>query len=270
MEKLGLCLSGGGAKGAYQIGAVQALIDLGIYKKIKAFSGTSIGAANVSMLCSASIDEVRRMWFNIPENPLKEKNADKKKIQDMLHVFQNGLFSMDALDETLKGILNVERIKEKEVFVTASDVGDVNRGFIEFIKSTYNHYTKKDSQVVYIPLNQLNIDEILRAVKASCAIPLVFPGIISEDKKYYDGGLFDSTPIHPLKEVGCDTIILINIALKIKINNTKNKFSDLRIHEIKPSKNVGNVLDFTSEHSKIIYEMGYKDTIEYFQKNPII
>ena len=40
---IGLCLCGGGAKGAYQAGVIKALYDRGI-NKFNAISGTSIGA----------------------------------------------------------------------------------------------------------------------------------------------------------------------------------------------------------------------------------
>jgi NTE family protein len=59
MSKLGLCFTGGGAKGAYQIGAAQALSELGLLEKVQVFSGTSIGAANVSVLASSSVEKTR-------------------------------------------------------------------------------------------------------------------------------------------------------------------------------------------------------------------
>ena len=44
--KFGLVLAGGGAKGSYQAGVMQALYDLDIADKICAVSGTSVGALN--------------------------------------------------------------------------------------------------------------------------------------------------------------------------------------------------------------------------------
>lgn len=41
--KFGVCLSGGGGKGAYQIGVWQALRDQGLDQKIAVVSGTSVG-----------------------------------------------------------------------------------------------------------------------------------------------------------------------------------------------------------------------------------
>ena len=51
MSKLGLVLSGGGAKGAYHVGVIKALYELGI--QIDMLSGASIGALNGAVLLSA-------------------------------------------------------------------------------------------------------------------------------------------------------------------------------------------------------------------------
>jgi len=58
MNKVGLCFSGGGARGAYQIGAVKALVELGIFSHIQVFSGTSIGAVNACMVATKNIDQI--------------------------------------------------------------------------------------------------------------------------------------------------------------------------------------------------------------------
>lgn len=51
-ETLGLVLSGGGAKGAYEVGAWSALHEAGLCENIVAISGTSIGAVNAALFAS--------------------------------------------------------------------------------------------------------------------------------------------------------------------------------------------------------------------------
>ena len=48
--RIGLVLSGGGAKGAYEVGAIRALYDLDLGDKLKYVSGTSAGALNAAVL----------------------------------------------------------------------------------------------------------------------------------------------------------------------------------------------------------------------------
>ena len=55
MRPYGLILAGGGAKGAYQIGAWKALIELGI--QIEAIAGTSIGAINGAFIAQGDFDK---------------------------------------------------------------------------------------------------------------------------------------------------------------------------------------------------------------------
>ncbi len=73
--KVGLVLSGGGAKGAYQVGVLRALRELGT--QIDAVSGASIGALNGGILASApsldvAIERLEQLWGRLAQtSPLK-------------------------------------------------------------------------------------------------------------------------------------------------------------------------------------------------------
>ena len=266
-KKIGLCFTGGGARGAYQIGAAQALSDLGIYKNISAFSGTSIGAANVAVMASTSIEQVRDIWFNIPKNALKMREALVTRLKkEKLSTFDNGLYTMETLNRIMIDLIDYDILRKKDVFVTVSESGDMTKGLLELLKSSYKHYIKKDSKVIYAPLKELSKEDQIKAVTASCSIPVVFPAVTGNDKKYYDGGVFDNTPIRPLVEIGCNEIIVIGISFFAFELIQSEKFADVKIHQIKGRKKMGGVLDFSSKHSKEIYEYGYRDTMDYFTK----
>ena len=57
---IGLCLCGGGAKGAYQAGVIKALYDRGI-NKFNAISGTSIGAVNGYFIFTNNVEKLEEM-----------------------------------------------------------------------------------------------------------------------------------------------------------------------------------------------------------------
>lgn len=70
MAKLGLVLSGGGAKGAYHVGVIKALQELNI--RIDMLSGASIGALNGAVLLSAKdqglgLAHLEQLWDKLPE-----------------------------------------------------------------------------------------------------------------------------------------------------------------------------------------------------------
>lgn len=266
MGKLGLCLSGGGAKGAYQIGACQALEDLGIYQNINIISGTSIGAANASIIASTTLEEAKNIWLSIEENPLVLDEPLRKKIRkEKLDLIKNGIFDLTALDALLLDHINPVNIRKKEVIVSVSDCGDQTKGFFNFLKSTSQHIIGKENKAIYVDLSKIDKAEIKETVKASCSIPIVFPPIYSENKRYYDGGIFDNTPIQPLVDRGCDEVILINIASFQPVRSLTKKFPNIKIHEIRTKNNLGGVLDFTAKHSKRIYDLGYNETMTYFK-----
>ena len=59
-KEYGLVLEGGGAKGAYQIGAWKALKEAGV--KIKGVAGTSVGALNGALICMGDLEQAEKLW----------------------------------------------------------------------------------------------------------------------------------------------------------------------------------------------------------------
>ena len=62
-KEYGIVLEGGGAKGAYQVGAWKALKEAGI--RIKGVAGTSVGALNGALICMDDFSKAERIWENI-------------------------------------------------------------------------------------------------------------------------------------------------------------------------------------------------------------
>jgi len=271
MNKLGICLSGGGARGAYQIGALQALKELGILDRTVAFSGASIGAVNATFVTTDAMDIAKELWFNVPENPLGDSPSIVNTLRDQkLKVIDSGLFSIKKLNQLLEENIDFDLLKTKDIFIAVADTGDAEKGIIDLLRSTIAHYIQKDSKIQYIPLKGLNKELQIDTMVASCSIPVVFPPIVSNNRKYRDGGYFDNTPIKPLIDFGCDEIICITISTLSSIRSTRQKYKNIKIHEIKATRKLGKVLDFSSDHSKKSYEYGYRDTMSYFSKNNIV
>lgn len=63
VNEIGLVLAGGGAKGAFQIGVLQAMEEEGLLPYVTAVSGTSVGALNAALLLNLDIEEIRRVWL---------------------------------------------------------------------------------------------------------------------------------------------------------------------------------------------------------------
>lgn len=61
-NEIGLVLSGGGAKGAFQVGVLQAMKEEGLLPYVTAVSGTSAGALNAALLLNVDADEMEKVW----------------------------------------------------------------------------------------------------------------------------------------------------------------------------------------------------------------
>jgi NTE family protein len=62
-RKLGVALSGGGGKGAYQVGVLRALRAAGVRPDV--IAGTSVGALNATLLCLDELEFAADFWSNV-------------------------------------------------------------------------------------------------------------------------------------------------------------------------------------------------------------
>lgn len=262
-KKMGLCLTGGGARGAYQIGAIKALEERGILDKISAYSGTSIGSANVVVVATKGVDTAKDVWMNMPEENLPRNKKNREQKSDKLFDFDRGIYTMDVFKSMIENAIDLDAIKDKEIYVTLSEGGKPDRGLRELLRSTYRHYVKNDRKVVYLPLHKMEKNEVIDAIVASSSIPLFFAPVKMQDKKFYDGGVFDNVPIKPLVEHGCDEIIIIHLHHHLLYNPSKVA-EGVTYHEIKHKGLLGHILKFTEKQTHRLYQAGYEDTHAYF------
>ncbi|MFW6285455.1 MAG: patatin-like phospholipase family protein [Bacillota bacterium] len=266
-NKLGLCMTGGGSRGAYQIGAAKALHDLGIFSQIKAFSGTSIGAANAAILATRSIEKAKDVWFTIPQKNIPRnthQTASKGETRRRLLEIDRGIYSMDAFEDILIKAIDFEKLKSQEVYATVSRGGKKEEGLLELVKASYRHYIQKESEAVYLPLHGLSKKQVLKSIIASCSIPILFSPVTLDDFKYYDGGVFDNVPIKPLVDAGCDEIIILHLH-KHYFYDPYEVAPDVKFHEVKHRGYLGGVLNFDYDHIMDLYKWGYEDCMAYFK-----
>ena len=263
-KKIGICLTGGGARGSYQIGAIQALKELDILDKISSFSGTSIGSANAAVVASTGLEKAKKIWFEMPENNIP-KNTPLKKKTDLLKA-ERGFYSMKVFEDVMLRSIDYDALRKKEVFVTVAKAGNEHDGFFELIKRSLNHRFKKISQAYYLPLHELSNETIHRAIIASCSIPVVFAPVTIDGKKYCDGGICDNVPIAPLVDAGCDEIIIVYLH-KYNASVKSKAYPNVTFHEIKHDKarELGRVLKFSHKQTKALYQYGYDDTMALFR-----
>ena len=259
-KKIGLVLAGGGGKGAYQVGVWKFFNEIGLDKKIKVISGTSVGALNATLFALESYENCERIWTEKINNPVVLSIHDPSTIskiiaditdaikkKDLESIFnslrENGFFSREGLLDIINSI-NLSNLKycQKAIYATCSE---------EIIR--FFEYKAK-----YFKLNDINnIDKINKILLTTSAIPGAFKIEEIDGKKYYDGGIVDNEPKLPLINEECTHRIIVY--LKNDIKDT----SDNETIVIKPSEDLGNLfegtLNFSKEKISKLIALGYKD-----------
>jgi len=268
MKRLGICFSGGGARGAYQVGVCKALEELGYYQKAYAFSGTSIGAVNASLLATNSIEDVRKIWIEFPKEKVSYIESIMKMIKNRDFSFvKNGISDIQELEMLLKYHLDLDKLKKKRVYVTLSPAGLSNDGVIGIIKASFAHYIRKNRKTIYSPIHLQKPELVHKQIIASCSIPFIFSPVNIAGKQHFDGGLYDNTPIKPLAKLNCDTIIVIHLH-RFSVYRAKH-YPGIDLIEIKHKKSLGGILNFETNQSQSRYLLGYEDAMSYFKEHPL-
>lgn len=255
----GIALEGGGARGAYHIGALKALIENGY--EISAVVGTSIGSFNAAVVAQGDFDKLYKLWTTSTTAEivnLKEKDVVKivnKKIDKDL---------IKNMSEYVKGLAankGIDTAKYKEVVDSLVDEEKLRKSNIDFGLATVSLTDKKP-----VELFKENIDAgmISSYILASSYLP-VFKSEKIQEKIYLDGGFYNSCPINMLLEKGYKNIIEIRTKAigkykKVKINDDVNMIS------ISPSDDLGSILFADKELAMKNINMGYYDALRVIKK----
>ena len=269
MGKIGLALAGGGARGAYQIGAWKALKEFGYDKQIDCFSGASVGSLNACLFAMGDYDKAKQIWLSLEKDTLFhiEKNIYKRFFKERLNFFNKGIYDTSNLERLMDEYIDYDLVKSKDVFVATTFLGDKRSSFYDLLKTNYDHYfTKEGNMIKYTNLKEVNDQAVRSTILASCAIPVAFQPITIDQDTFYDGGILDNTPIQPLKDFGCDKILVIDLFRM----NFKKYFEepDDSVYYINPKKSLRGVLDFDPVKIRRRFELGYVDTIKFIENNP--
>jgi len=198
-RKFGLVLQGGGAFGAYEVGAIEYLYESGMECAIVA--GASAGAVNAATLAGAKgypPEVLRELWgmFAVdPPVPFMPTTIEQHwSVFGVPHMYEprrdywnalNWTYFADTspLKETLEDLLDWDQLRDPEhmrIFVSASGV---ENGATEY-------FSNLDPRMPFGPEHVL----------ASGSLPPGFPWTLIRHRAYWDGGLTDNTPLKPVIE----------------------------------------------------------------------
>ncbi|MDH8678569.1 patatin-like phospholipase family protein [Fusibacter bizertensis] len=253
----GIALEGGGAKGAFHVGAMKALKELGV--EYHAVAGASIGALNGALLATNQLEKLEKIWLSTEMSDIIKGDSealmalmnfefpsDSTKIKKFLsETFKQGGLDVSPLKQSLKRFVDEDEVRASNiayglVSVSLTDLKPVEK-FIEDI-----------------PVGKLH-DYMI----ASANLP-AFKDEKLDNKRMLDGAFYDNLPINMLLDRGCDEVIAIRVFGIGRIRKISKKDRDKVIY-IEPSEDLGKVLEIDIEKAKYNMRLGYFDTLRVFK-----
>lgn len=186
--KRALVLSGGGSRGAYQVGVLKALLKLNLIKEYDMFCGVSVGALNSSFLgtyenFAEGVSDLEKIWLNLETRDIYKKWF----LWPLSILWKPSVYNSSPLEDWVYDVLEgYDIVKPVTVGATSLKTGEY---------TTVRH-THSD----FIP-----------AVIASASYPGFFKPFIVNDEYSIDGGVRNVTPLKAAIEAGAthiDCIVL--------------------------------------------------------------
>lgn len=284
--KLGLVFSGGGAKGAYQLGIWKAMEEFDISRMVRAVSGSSVGSLNGFMFCYSDYESAEYMWMHqVDKSKFFRSNVETQNdlsISNHGNLFMGwmpkyGEFSGSSMNIASSYIGTLYRRNKSlglfsnqgidELITLASRDIDYGKKFYpSFYVCAYEFMEQRPK---YFRVNAINdLMHCKRALLASSAIPLALPPVKINGMHYYDGGCVDNIPIRPIHDQNLDLIIVVNIECASTPYDLMSNFPYTNILEIKPFVVLGGMmsaLQFDQCFINSCYQQGYDQGCHIFR-----
>ena len=190
----GLVLAGGGARGSYQVGAYQALQEVGWRPDI--ITGTSVGCLNGVLFVLGKLPEAVDLWKGLDVHGVLEvpQGATPEQLRAfVLDVVRGGGLDLEPLGETIDRYLDEDALR----------AAPTRYGLVMTEMNTLKS--------VQCPLEQIPHGKLKEYMLASSAcFPALRPRVI-DGVKYIDGGWRDNMPLDLAAAMGAQELVAIDI-----------------------------------------------------------
>ena len=260
-REYGLVLSGGGAKGAFEIGVWRWLQRTGLDKKITGISGTSVGALNSILFSCTSLEEAERIWRSVRQEDLTRVNKETLKrvaeiflqaltgaaigsisapllMQDMMPMTGESFFTQEKLSEIVDEVLKSRFPRDRVVFSCLA-----RQSLQQQKEPPAENALQALHNADYYCLNNRNVKEISKIVLASSALPLVYEPVRIHHFEYRDGGCRDNTPCTPLIRSGFRKLIVVHLSERGRTDPTVETVGDTVLFHVYPTLRVKHLID---------------------------
>lgn len=226
---LGVLLTGGGARGAYQVGVLSSLAPVFEEKgwPVQVFSGISAGAINAAFLAgyvsqlSSGLKELEGIWGQLTPDQVYRTDLTSLSRVGLSWITDvgfgslkrtksaNSLLETEPLRKLLKENLSSARVNEAyksgtlRALLSTAFCYDDNMSHI-FVPEGVTSWQRTKRKSVTAPFD---IEQIM----ASSAIPMLFPPVKYNGSYYADGVLRNTAPLSPLIHAGARKILVFGV-----------------------------------------------------------
>lgn len=241
--KIGLSLSGGGAKGFAHIGVLKVLDSLGV--RIDYVSGTSMGAIVGGLYASGysgkDIEKIMQDtdFYAVINNRRQRREATffDKSVDKYLVSFPIKQKKITLPSSLTKGQKTIYILKE--LFKNVSNVNDFSQLPIPFMCVATNLETGETKI--------FEEGDLVQSILASSAFPSLIDPVKIGDEIYVDGAMAINYPSKPLKDKGIDIVIGVNLSTGLAEKEQINNIVDIlnQIIDFGIQKEVDNQIKYT-------------------------
>ena len=226
--RIALVLAGGAARGAYEVGVVQYILEdvaraLRRPLPIDILCGTSVGAINACFLAATSDDPGRAERLATHWKRMRVEHVVRADPRHIWHAFRN-LFGRPVTGDRQGGLLDPAGLQR--LVATAIPFHrlpeNLRAGHFEALTVSTTHVASGKT-VVYVdqaggggipwsdPTTVVRPAHLTAAhALASAAIPFLFPAVKLDDEYHCDGGLRQNVPLSPARRLGARAMIVVS------------------------------------------------------------
>jgi len=244
--KKALVLSGGGGRGAYHIGVLEALVEHGWMQDGQGpdiIAGTSIGAINAAALASGlTIAELKRRWLAMHTEEVHRLSSDLPAVtRPLIRFLLRSVLTSEAhggTQETLpeeersmnaQGLLNrLTSLFHATPFRSLLDTTPWRRTLSQWMN--FDRINGPDAPALLLAATELQSGAlrvfcnraldgrpadtiVLDHLMASSSIPIVYPWTAIGEAKYWDGAVLANTPLEPVIDLAGDDDVDILVVM---------------------------------------------------------
>ncbi len=247
-----LVLSGGGARGAYQAGAVKALATLFHQQAACPFpiiTGASAGAINAAFLAANAHDfsngtqRLADLWSGLTTDRIYQTNVSSlgamafKLLSDLMfggfkkHLRSKSLLDTSPLKQLLEETIDFSRIQSNidQQNLQSLEISATDYSSSENVSFLCQHNQELEWKRVKRRSEHVHLTS--HHILASSAIPIFFPPVKVGDGWFGDGCLRNSAPLSPAVRLGASKILIIGVK-KQKLAATSLAFKEISMGRI--------------------------------------